>query len=178
MSSPRPTVAAVTGRALKYLIYVLSSVQRCNSGPWPSDGEITFAHHVGRLISELAEALMASRSAIASAVSTPGLLRRFRAAEERMARVRNDMSSSKALGSDVSEYRELADLAREAGCSWQASRPNEGPRCWDGPPSPTLVGRMPLWTRNGSSSRGSGDGEGDETEGANGVCRCVSSHAG
>jgi len=109
----------------------------------PSDGEITFADHVGRFyarrfgmapvvgrligylavcdpreqsISELAEALLASRSAIAGAVKALenlGLIRRSRAAGERMDRVRIDMSSSHAMGFDVSEYQEMADLAQE-----------------------------------------------------------------
>jgi hypothetical protein len=109
----------------------------------PSDGEITFADHAGRFyarrfgmapmvgrligylavcdpreqsISELADALLASRSAIAGAVSyleNLGLIRRSRTAGERMDRVRIDMSSSHAMGFDVSEYREQADLARE-----------------------------------------------------------------
>ena len=42
-----------------------------------------------------------------------GLIRRSRAAGERMDRVRIDMSSSHAMGFDVSEYREMAELARE-----------------------------------------------------------------
>jgi DNA-binding MarR family transcriptional regulator len=109
----------------------------------PSDGEITFADHVGRFyarrfgmapmvgrligylavcdpreqsISELADALLASRSAIAGAVNvleTLGLIQRSRAAGERMDRVRIDMSSSHAMGFDVSEYQEQAELARE-----------------------------------------------------------------
>jgi DNA-binding IclR family transcriptional regulator len=109
----------------------------------PTDGEITFADHAGRFyarrfgmapmvgrligylavcdpreqtISELAEALLASRSAIAGAVNyleNLGLIRRTRAAGERMDRVRIDMSSSHAMGFDVSEQREAADLARE-----------------------------------------------------------------
>src|SRR6266487_1814571 len=84
----------------------------------PTDAEITFADHAGRLyarrygmapmvgrvlghlmicdpreqsIAELAEALLASRSAIAGAVNTLdalGLIRRSRAAGERMDRVR------------------------------------------------------------------------------------------
>jgi DNA-binding Lrp family transcriptional regulator len=67
-------------------------------------------------ISELAEALLASRSAIANAVNyleNLGLILRSRAAGDRMDRVRVDMSSSHALGFDVSEQREAADLARE-----------------------------------------------------------------
>jgi hypothetical protein len=109
----------------------------------PSDGEITFADHTGRLyarrygmapmvgrllgylavcepreqsISELAEALLASRSAIAGAVNTLETLRliqRSRTAGERMDRVRIDMSSPQATGFDISEYREQAELARE-----------------------------------------------------------------
>jgi DNA-binding IclR family transcriptional regulator len=109
----------------------------------PSDGEITFADHAGRFyarrfgmapvvgrligylsvcdpreqsIGELTDALLASRSAIAGAVKsleTIGLIRRSRAAGERMDRVRIDMSSSHAMGFDVSEYQEMAELARE-----------------------------------------------------------------
>jgi DNA-binding MarR family transcriptional regulator len=109
----------------------------------PSDAEITFADHAGRLyarrygmapmvgrllgylmvcwpqeqsINDLAEALLASRSAIAGAVSTLetlGLVRRARAAGERMDRVSIDRSSRRAWGFDVSEYREQAELARE-----------------------------------------------------------------
>lgn len=109
----------------------------------PSDAELTFADHAGRFyarrygmapmvgrligyltvcdpreqsISELAEALLASRSAIANAVNTLEtlkLIRRSRAAGERMDRVRVDMTSPNATGFDVSEYQEQADLARE-----------------------------------------------------------------
>jgi DNA-binding MarR family transcriptional regulator len=109
----------------------------------PSDAEITFADHAGRLyarrygmapmvgrllgylmvcapreqsIGELAEALLASRSAIAGAVSTLenlGLVRRSRAAGERMDRVSIDRTSRRAWGFDVSEYQEQGDLARE-----------------------------------------------------------------
>jgi hypothetical protein len=42
-----------------------------------------------------------------------GLIRRSRAAGERMDRVRIDMSSSRATGFDISEYQEQGDLARE-----------------------------------------------------------------
>ena len=109
----------------------------------PSDEEITFADHTGRFyarrygiapmvgrllgyltvcdprqqtITELAEALLASRSAIAGAVNTLEtlrLIRRSRAAGERMDRVRIDMSSPNATGFDISEYREQGELARE-----------------------------------------------------------------
>jgi DNA-binding MarR family transcriptional regulator len=67
-------------------------------------------------ISELAEALLASRSAIAGAVSTLetlGLVRRSRAAGERMDRLTIDRTSRRAWGFDVSEYREQGELARE-----------------------------------------------------------------
>jgi hypothetical protein len=109
----------------------------------PSDEEITFADHAGRFyarrygmapmvgrllgylavcdpreqsISELADALLASRSAIAGAVSyleNLGLIRRSRAAGERMDRVRIDMSSPRATGFDISEYQEQGELAQE-----------------------------------------------------------------
>jgi hypothetical protein len=110
----------------------------------PTDGEITFADHVGRFyarrygmapmvgrligylavceprqqsISELADALLASRSAIAGAVSTLETLRliqRSRTAGERMDRVCIDPYSPNAMGGfDVSEYREQGELARE-----------------------------------------------------------------
>jgi hypothetical protein len=109
----------------------------------PSDGEITFADHAGRFyarrygmapmvgrlvgylavcdpreqsISELADALLASRSAIAGAVNTLeslGLIRRYRAAGERMDRVRIDLSSPGTFGFDISEYQEQGELARE-----------------------------------------------------------------
>jgi len=109
----------------------------------PTDGEITFADHAGRFysrrygmapmvgrllgylavcdpheqsIAELADALLASRSAIAGAVSsleTLGLVRRSRSAGERMDRVCVDMSSRRATGFDLTEYEEQGELARE-----------------------------------------------------------------
>ena len=102
----------------------------------PTDAEITFADHadrlyarrygmapvVGRLlgylaicdqreqsIADLAEALLASRSAIAGAVKTLeqlGLVRRTRAAGERMDRVGIDLTSPRAFGFDPAEYQE------------------------------------------------------------------------
>jgi hypothetical protein len=109
----------------------------------PTDAEITFADHAGRLyarrygmapmvgrvlgylmicdppeqsIAELAEALLASRSAIAGALNALdnlGLIRRSRAAGERMDRVRIDMTGPRSMGFDVTEYQEQGDLARE-----------------------------------------------------------------
>jgi DNA-binding Lrp family transcriptional regulator len=109
----------------------------------PTDAEITFADHAGRLyarrygmapvvgrllgylaicdpreqsIADLAEALLASRSAIAGAVKTLeqlGLVRRTRAAGERMDRVGIDLSSPRTFGFDPTEYLEQAALARE-----------------------------------------------------------------
>ena len=78
-------------------------------------------------IGELAEALLASRSAIAGAVSTLetlGLIRRSRAAGERMDRVSIDRTSRRAWGFDVSEYREQGELARE-GLEVLADAPSE-----------------------------------------------------
>jgi hypothetical protein len=109
----------------------------------PTDAEITFADHMGRFyarrfsfppmvgrllgylavcdppdptIGELAEALLASRSAIAGAVKsleTLHLVRRSRVAGERMDRVSIDMSTPQSMGMDVSEYEELLELTRE-----------------------------------------------------------------
>ena len=109
----------------------------------PTDAEITFADHMGRFyarrfsfppmvgrligylavcdppnptIGELAEALLASRSAIAGAVKvleTIHAVQRSRVAGERMDRVRIDLSSPQSMGMDVSEYEELRELARE-----------------------------------------------------------------
>jgi hypothetical protein len=109
----------------------------------PTDAEITFADHMGRhyarrygfppmmgrllgylavcdppeqSIGELADALLASRSAIAGAVNAlevTHVIQRSRAAGERMDRVWIDMSSPQARGMDISEYEELRDMARE-----------------------------------------------------------------
>jgi DNA-binding transcriptional ArsR family regulator len=109
----------------------------------PSDAEITFADHMGRFyarryafppmvgrllgylavcdppeqsIGQLAETLLASRSAITQAVKvleTMHAIRRKRAAGERMDRVQIDLSSPRSMGLDISEYEELSELARE-----------------------------------------------------------------
>ncbi|MEA2148884.1 MAG: hypothetical protein QOD69_714 [Solirubrobacteraceae bacterium] len=109
----------------------------------PTDAELTFADHMGRFyarryafppmvgrllgylavcdppeqsIGELADALLASRSAIAGAVKTLEAMRvisRSRAAGERMDRVRIDLSSPQSVGLDITEYEELGELARE-----------------------------------------------------------------
>src|SRR5580698_4606885 len=109
----------------------------------PSDAEMTFADHMGRFyarryafppmvgrligylavceppeqsIGELAEALLASRSAITGAIATLETIHvviRSRSAGERMDRVRLDMSTPASLGMDISEYEELGQLARE-----------------------------------------------------------------
>lgn len=109
----------------------------------PTDAELTFADHVGRFyarryafppmvgrllgylavcdppdqsIAGLAEALLASRSAIAGAVKvleTMRTIQRSRAAGERMDRVRLDLSSPQAMGMDITEYEEMSELARE-----------------------------------------------------------------
>jgi hypothetical protein len=109
----------------------------------PTDAELTFADHMGRFhanrygfppmvgrligylavcdppeqsIGELADALLASRSAIAGAIKvleTTHAIRRSRSAGERMDRVRIDVSSSQSLGMDIGEYQELSELARE-----------------------------------------------------------------
>ncbi len=120
----------------------------------PRDEEITFADHVGRFyagrygfppmvgrvlgyllvcdprdqtIAELSEALLASRTAITNALDLLGrldVIRRSRAAGQRMDRVRVDFSSAQSRGFDVSEYQQLGDLARE-GLRWWARRSPE-----------------------------------------------------
>jgi DNA-binding MarR family transcriptional regulator len=109
----------------------------------PTDAEITFADHMGRFcarrygfppmvgrllgylavcdppkqsIGELAESLLASRSAIADAVKVLEIMRtirRSRAAGERMDRVQIDLSSAQSMGMDIAEYEELRELAQE-----------------------------------------------------------------
>lgn len=109
----------------------------------PTDAELTFADHAGRFyarrygfppmvgrllgyltvcdppnptIAELADALLASRSAIAGAVKNLETLRlvlRTRTAGERMDRIQIDISSPNATGLDPAEYVEVGDLARE-----------------------------------------------------------------
>ncbi len=109
----------------------------------PTDAHITFADHMGRFyatryafppmvgrligylavcdppeqtIAELADALLASRSAITGAVKTLEtihVIRRTRSAGERMDRVRIDLSSPHAMGMDTTEYEEMGQLARE-----------------------------------------------------------------
>jgi hypothetical protein len=109
----------------------------------PTDAEITFADHMGRFyarrygfppmvgrligylavcdppeqsVAELADALLASRSAIAGAIKTVEAfhaVRRVRSAGERMDRVRIDLSSPRSMGLDISEYEEMAELASE-----------------------------------------------------------------
>lgn len=120
----------------------------------PTDAEITFADHAGRLyarqygmapmvgrllgylaictpreqsIAELAEALLASRSAIAGAVSALenlDMIRRTRAAGERMDRIRIDLTGPRSMGFDMTEYREQGNLARE-GLALLAGEPME-----------------------------------------------------
>jgi DNA-binding transcriptional regulator GbsR (MarR family) len=119
------------------------SIMTLCSGVVPTDAEITFADHMGRFfarryafppmvgrvvgylavcdppeqsIGELADALLASRSAITNAVNvleTVHQVRRTRTAGERMDRVRIDLSSPQSMGLDVTEYEELRDLTRE-----------------------------------------------------------------
>jgi hypothetical protein len=109
----------------------------------PTDAELTFADHAGRFyarrygfppmvgrllgyltvcdprnpsIGDLADALLASRSAIAGAIKAleaMRLVQRTRTAGERMDRVQIDLNSPQATGLDAAEYVEVGDLARE-----------------------------------------------------------------
>lgn len=108
-----------------------------------TDAELTFADHLGRFyarrygfppmvgrvigylavcdppgqtIGDLAEALLASRSGITNAVKVLEairVVRRSRAAGERVDRIQIDLNSPQALGMDVSEFEELRDVMRE-----------------------------------------------------------------
>ena len=110
----------------------------------PTDAEITFADHMGRFyarryayppmvgrllgylavcdppeqsIGELAEALLASRSAITGAVKLLEgyhAVRRTRAAGDRVDHVSLDPAGLEPNGFDAAVYREMAALAREA----------------------------------------------------------------
>lgn len=67
-------------------------------------------------IGELADALLASRSAISGAVNALEAMhavQRSRAAGERMDRVRIDLSTPQSMGMDTAEYEELFELTRE-----------------------------------------------------------------
>src|SRR5258706_1264092 len=108
----------------------------------PTDAEITFADHAGRFyarrygmapmvgrllgylaicdpreqsIAELAEALLASRSAIAGAVKTVdtlGLIRRSRAGGDRMDGILMDMTIARSAGFAVAECPQQGVRAR------------------------------------------------------------------
>jgi hypothetical protein len=109
----------------------------------PTDAEITFADHMGRIyarrygfapmvgrvagylavcdppaqtIGELADALLASRSAITGALKvleTSRGIQRTRSAGERMDRVQIDLSTPQSMGMDITEYLELYELMQE-----------------------------------------------------------------
>ena len=158
----------------------------------PTDAEITFADHAGRLfarrygmapmvgrvlgylmicdpheqsIAELAEALLASRSAITNAVAfldNLGYIRRSRAAGERMDRIWVDLSSAEAAGFDVTEYQEQGDLAREGLAVLADARPERRARLlWYAAFADFLVARMPLlekdWIAHREAMRASGE---------------------
>ena len=122
------------------------------SGTWRS------ATRASRASAELADALLASRSAIAGAVNTLenlGLIRRSRAAGERMDRVRIDMSSPRAMGFDLSEYQEQG-RAGPGGSAPAGRRPHpSGERsCWSGRRSPiSWSSGFPSWSRSGRTRR-------------------------
>ena len=108
----------------------------------PTDAEITFADHAGRLyarrygmapmvgrllgylaicdprqqsIGELADALLASRSAIANAANsldTLGLIRRSRAAGERMDRIQIDMNAPRSAAMSMSDLIGISHAVR------------------------------------------------------------------
>jgi biotin operon repressor len=150
----------------------------------PTDAEITFADHTGRFyarrygmapvvgrllgylmicepreqsIADLADALLASRSAIAGAVKSLeqlGLVRRSRAAGERMDRVSIDLTSQRAFGFDPAEYMEQGVLARE-GLAMLADAPPERRVVllhWAAF-ADWLTARMPEWEKDWNAHR-------------------------
>ena len=146
----------------------------------PTDAEITFADHMGRFyarryafppmvgrllgylavcdppeqsIGELADALLASRSAIAGAVKvleSMHAVSRMRTAGERMDRVRIDLSSPRSMGLDISEYEEMSELAREG---LEVLRGRSGTTA-GGAAGDGGVRRLPAGADPGSSRRG------------------------
>ena len=150
----------------------------------PTDAEITFADHAARLyarrygmapvvgrvlgylmicdpgeqsIADLAEALLASRSAIAGAVKALeqlGLVRRTRAAGERMDRVGIDLTSQRAMGFDPAEYQEQAALARE-GLAMLAGAPpaRKGGLMQMAAFADWLTARLPEWEKDWRAHR-------------------------
>lgn len=170
----------------------------------PSDAELTFADHAGRYyarrfgmapmvgrligylmicdpreqsISELAEALLASRSAIANAVNTLEtlkLVQRSRAAGERMDRVRIEMSGPNAMGFDPSEYREMADLSREGLLLLADAPPERKALLLEAAAfGDFLVERMPVWEQewiaHREALRAAGELPDDSTAGQGGA---------
>lgn len=150
----------------------------------PTDAEITFADHAARLyarrygmapmvgrlvgylmicdpreqsIGELAEALLASRSAIAGAVTTLeqlGLIRRTRAAGERMDRIAVDRTSRRAFGFDTAEYEELAALAQEGLTVLAGASPERRAVLLEVAAfADWLVARMPEWEKDWTDHR-------------------------
>src|ERR1700733_8173030 len=79
-------------------------------------GYLSVCDPPAQTINELADALLASRSAIAGAVKTADamrLLSQTRAAGERMDRVRLDLNSPNATGMGPAEYAEMREIAQE-----------------------------------------------------------------
>jgi DNA-binding MarR family transcriptional regulator len=149
-----------------------------------TDAEITFADHAGRLfarrygmapmvgrvlgylmicdpreqsIAELAESLLASRSAITNAIAfldNLGYIRRSRAAGERMDRIWVDLTSAEATGFDVTEYQEQADLAREGLAVLADASPERRARLlWYAAFADFLVARLPLLKKDWEAHR-------------------------
>ena len=158
----------------------------------PTDAEITFADHAGRLyarhygmapmvgrllgylaicdpreqsIAELADALLASRSAIAGAISALenlDLIRRSRSAGERMDRVRIDLTGRRSMGFDMTEYKEQGDLAREGLALLSAESPERRAVLLEWAAfSDFLVARLPVleqeWVAHRDALRAAGD---------------------
>src|SRR5262249_16411074 len=95
-------------------------------------------------------------------LDTLGLIRRSRAAGERMDRIWIDMSSARSTGFDVTEYREQGDLARE-GLALLADDPPErragvlGGAAVAGFPAAALPEGEKDWKGHGESLRAAGE---------------------
>jgi DNA-binding MarR family transcriptional regulator len=108
-------------------------------------------------IGELADALLASRSAITGAVTSLehiGVVQRSRTAGERMDRIAIDLTSARGLGFDVTEYLEQSALAHE-GLELLAGEPAERRAVlveWAAL-ADWIVDRLPQWEQDWKAHR-------------------------
>ena len=174
--APSAVTITTNNTNLCYLRY------QCSFSLVPTDAEITFADHAGRLyarrygfapmvgrligylslcdpreqtIAELADALLASRSAITGAVNTLehlGLVHRSRGGRRADGQSAHRSHRAVRSGFDVSEYEEQADLAREGlEVAGRCVARNVARCCWSMRRSPTS------WSSDCRSSNRTGE---------------------